>query len=563
MIEKIIQNYQIETLLGEGGMGVVYKAKDLHLERTVALKMLHQKLSNDSNLLERFRSEALFMAKLNHPNIAVLYNFINHENEFYMVMEYVEGFTLESVLKRVQKLSVSNAVKIVVQGLEGLKHAHQKGILHRDIKPANLMVTPDATVKLMDFGIARATNDMPRLTQANRIVGTLEYMAPELIKGEMPSAQSDIYAMGVLLYELVSGNVPFDSKTDFELMNNIVNQRPRPIAGVAADIEKVLNKALSKNPADRYKTIQIFQDELTKLSKSGPINTQEWVNIAAKPTPAPLPFSPSQPQAASVFITYKKEIMVLAASLLVACSILFWGNSETETPPLTDAQPTIEALQPQSTQPTETISLPAVTTTQTPVAEPITDETIKPAQQKKESVKEVVKDKNPPPPNRNATSPAPTPSKQETPPATTNAPVTVKVAEEPSPVAPARSPRMVNLESGTAVSFRLNESVSSVSAYKRQEVRFSIVNNVTVGNEIVLKKGSTAIGIVTAVRPSEGRKKGLVEIEIFKIDAPNGQKIVMRNAILKEVASSDTDITLNAGKEFVGVTRRDVDISVH
>src|SRR6218665_3223890 len=155
MIGQKIQNYNVEELLGEGGMGTVYRATDTLLQRSVAIKILHPHLVRDTTFFERFRNEAILSAKLNHSNVAVLYNFLRDRNDNFMVMEFVDGMTLEKLLKQNGRLPLESVLKIMMQTLDGLHHAHEKGILHRDIKPANLMLTRDGIVKLMDFGIAR------------------------------------------------------------------------------------------------------------------------------------------------------------------------------------------------------------------------------------------------------------------------------------------------------------------------------------------------------------------------------------------------------------------------
>jgi serine/threonine protein kinase len=264
MIGQKIQNYQIESLLGEGGMGTVYKATDLVLGREVALKMLHSNLTKQSQFLERFKNEAQVLARLTHPNIAVLYNYIQQNEAFYMVMEYVEGKNIESLIKQHQSLTPQNTVSIISQALEGLSHAHKKGIFHRDIKPANLMLTPDSTVKLMDFGIAKVSGEQ-RLTQVNRVVGTLEFMAPELIEGKEPSVASDLYGVGVTMYQMLSGKLPFEGKTDFSLMQDIVHKQPPLLdKSVPKALNNVVMKALAKRPEDRFIDAKDFQKALQK-----------------------------------------------------------------------------------------------------------------------------------------------------------------------------------------------------------------------------------------------------------------------------------------------------------
>jgi serine/threonine protein kinase len=266
MIGQQIQNYTITAYLGEGGMGTVYRASDTMLGRDVALKMLHTTLISQPQFFERFKKEARVLAQLLHPNIAVIYNFIGQESQHFMVMEYVEGTNLDTLLKKHRVLPYMLVVPFFLQVLEGLGHAHKKGIFHRDIKPANLMVTPDGTVKLMDFGIAKMAGEQ-RLTQVNRVVGTIEYMAPELIEGKDPSIASDIYAAGVTMYELLTGQLPFENATDYTLMQEIMKKKPVSVdklnAAVPASISAIVMKALEKKPEHRYADAKSFQQALS------------------------------------------------------------------------------------------------------------------------------------------------------------------------------------------------------------------------------------------------------------------------------------------------------------
>ncbi|MEZ4900904.1 MAG: serine/threonine-protein kinase [Spirosomataceae bacterium] len=277
MIGRIIQNYRIEELLGEGGMGTVYRATDTLLQRSVAIKMLHPHLLRDATFMERFKNEAVLSAQLNHPNVAVLYNLLSDRSDNLMVMEYVNGTTLDALVKKHGSLTVENAVKMVMQALDGLHHAHRKGILHRDIKPANLMLTQEGDVKLMDFGIARLVGSQ-RLTRADRVVGTLEYMAPELLDRIEPSVQSDLYAMGVLLYELLSGKMPFEATTDSTLINQILTKPPIALKSRISDLPKpleaVLDKLFQKKPEKRYSTALELKQALAAIVPATPINTQ-------------------------------------------------------------------------------------------------------------------------------------------------------------------------------------------------------------------------------------------------------------------------------------------------
>ena len=265
MIGQNIGGYQINAHLGQGGMGNVFRATDNMLGREVALKMLHPQLTIQPQFLDRFKKEARVLAQLLHPNIAVIYNFIEQGGNHFMVMEYVEGTNLDDLLKKYKALPPEFLVPVFIQVLEGLQHAHRKNIFHRDIKPANLMLTPDGTVKLMDFGIAKVAGEQ-KMTQVNKIVGTVEFMAPELIQGKDASAASDIYAAGVTFYELLSGKLPFESDTDFNLMQAILKKKINPPEKLNASVPKVLSdivmKALDKKPENRFADARAFQQAL-------------------------------------------------------------------------------------------------------------------------------------------------------------------------------------------------------------------------------------------------------------------------------------------------------------
>src|SRR5215469_16896879 len=208
MIGNVIGTYKIAEKIGEGGMGSVYKGVDLMLEREVAIKVLRPELARQPDIVERFRAEAVTLAKLNHPNIATLFSFLRQGDDFFMVMEFVRGETLDSVLRRSGGMSVERAVPMFCQALEGIDHAHRLGIIHRDVKPANMMLTETGSIKVMDFGIARVLGTA-RMTRQGNIIGTIEYMSPEQVRGQETDARSDIYSLGVLLYEMLTGQIPF------------------------------------------------------------------------------------------------------------------------------------------------------------------------------------------------------------------------------------------------------------------------------------------------------------------------------------------------------------------
>ncbi len=263
MIGRIIGNYQIIELLGVGGMGTVFKGIDRMVEREVAVKVLRSDIAGQPDLLQRFRAEAVTLAKVSHPNVATLYSFFNEGDEYFMVMEFVPGRNLDEYVGQAGKLPLDKAVAIFSQAADGIAAAHQKGILHRDIKPANIMVTHDGVVKVMDFGIARALRSS-RMTRDGRIVGTVEYMAPERIEGNEDDARSDVYSLGVVLYELLAGRLPFVSDSEFQIMRAHLSVQAPSVRELCADVPEsiadAVQKALAKRPDERFSTASGFRD---------------------------------------------------------------------------------------------------------------------------------------------------------------------------------------------------------------------------------------------------------------------------------------------------------------
>jgi serine/threonine protein kinase len=255
--------YQIEEMIGQGGMSAVYKATDPNLKRVVAIKMIHPHLSDDPDFVKRFEEEAAAVAQLRHPNIIQVFDF-NHDAEsdsYYMVLEFVPGETLQQHLARLnasgRKLSITKALESMIDICEAVNYAHQRGMIHRDIKPANLMLTVTGQAILMDFGIAKIVGGQ-RHTATGAVVGTAMYMSPEQIKGEHPDRRSDIYSLGVTLFEMVSGRPPFEADSAMTLMMMHVNDPvpdPRTLnPDVPDDLVTVIDKALAKDPNDRYQT---------------------------------------------------------------------------------------------------------------------------------------------------------------------------------------------------------------------------------------------------------------------------------------------------------------------
>jgi serine/threonine protein kinase len=262
MIGKVIGNYKIVEKIGEGGMGAVYRGLDTMLEREVAIKMLRPELASQPDVLERFRTEAVTLAKLNHPNIATLYSFMRDGEDYFMVMEFVRGATLDDVIRRHGAMIIERAVPLFCQALDGIDHAHRMGIIHRDIKPANVMLTEGGSIKVMDFGIARVLGSA-RMTRAGNVVGTIEYMSPEAVRGLEVDARSDVYSLGILLYEILTGRVPFDSQSEFEMMKMQVEKAPQPprtfTESIPVEIEQAIMRSLAKKAEARFQTAGEFR----------------------------------------------------------------------------------------------------------------------------------------------------------------------------------------------------------------------------------------------------------------------------------------------------------------
>lgn len=219
MIGETIGKYQITAKLGEGGMGVVYKATDVTLDREVAIKMLHPTLTTEPELKTRFHNEAKINAKLNHPAIITLYDFFYERNSYFIVMEFVQGKTGEDLVMEIGPIPHPRLLPIFRQVISGLAYAHKQGVVHRDIKPSNLIITDPGDVKIMDFGIARIVGSQ-RMTSTGVAVGSILYMSPEQIKNQNVDHRSDIYALGITLFEMATGKVPFDSSagSEYEIM---------------------------------------------------------------------------------------------------------------------------------------------------------------------------------------------------------------------------------------------------------------------------------------------------------------------------------------------------------
>ena len=271
MTGRTIGNYRVIAKLGEGGMGKVYRAIDTMLERDAALKSLKPEIAAQPGIVERFRSEAVLLAKLNHPAIAQLYTFFKDGEEYYMAMEYVAGDTLEALIQNNGAIPYPRALAYTLQILQGIGHAHSMAILHRDLKPANIMLTPAEKVKIMDFGIARVLG-AAGMTRDGRVMGTLEYLAPERIRGKQDDPRSDLYSVGVVLYQMLTGHLPFQADSDYDLLTAHIQEqpaRPRDIGvSLPPDLESVLMRSLEKDPDRRYADAAAFEAAIAEVASA-------------------------------------------------------------------------------------------------------------------------------------------------------------------------------------------------------------------------------------------------------------------------------------------------------
>jgi serine/threonine-protein kinase len=260
--------YEIEEKIGAGGMAIVYKAKDTLLNRTVAIKVLREQFASDEGFIRRFRREAQSAASLSHQNIVSIFDVGKDGQEDYIVMEYVKGQTLKDIIRQQAPLSVEKTIHIVRQIGEALAHAHANHIIHRDIKPQNILMTTDGRAKVTDFGIARAAS-AATLTHTGDIVGSVHYLSPEQAKGAQTNEQSDIYSLGIILYELITGKVPYDGDTPITIALKHIQEEPelpgKVISGVSAELDAIIMKSLAKSVQDRYKSASEFLGDIDRL----------------------------------------------------------------------------------------------------------------------------------------------------------------------------------------------------------------------------------------------------------------------------------------------------------
>ena len=263
--QKINDRYEVIRSIGEGGMANVYLGYDMILDRNVAIKVLRGDLSNDEKFVRRFQREALSASSLAHPNIVEVYDVGEDNGLYYIVMEYIEGKTLKQLLKKRGTLTLSEAIDIMLQLTDGMAHAHDSYIIHRDLKPKNIMIKDDGQIKITDFGIAMALNST-QLTQTNSVMGSVHYLPPEQASGKGCTIKSDIYSMGIIFYELLSGSLPFRGDNAVEIalkhMRDPLPSLREENPAIPQSIENIIRKATAKNPKNRYEDARSMHEDL-------------------------------------------------------------------------------------------------------------------------------------------------------------------------------------------------------------------------------------------------------------------------------------------------------------
>ena len=265
--------FQIKEERGRGGMAVVYKAYDCILQRTVALKVLHPTLAANQEFTERFRREAITAANLRHPNIVVIFDVGSHEQFQYIIMEYLEGQTLQREIQETGRLPLARILSILGQLAGALDYAHEQGLVHRDVKPANIIIGRCDHVTLTDFGLVKAAQ-RSQITGEGSTMGTLRYMSPEQAMGRDLDSRADVYSLGVVVYEMLAGETPFTGSTPYQTLHSLIYEPPPPLSlhnpGIAPGVESAVLRSLAKDAAKRFRTAGEFVETLARTAGAGP-----------------------------------------------------------------------------------------------------------------------------------------------------------------------------------------------------------------------------------------------------------------------------------------------------
>jgi serine/threonine protein kinase len=382
----LLDRYEVGRLLGAGGMAEVFEGRDRLLARRVAIKVLQAQFVRDPSFLIRFKREAQAAASLSHPNIVGVYDTGSEDGTHFIVMEYVDGRTLKEVIRAEGPLYPERAAEICADVCSALVAAHARGLIHRDIKPGNVMLTPDGKVKVMDFGIARATTS-ETITQTAAVVGTAQYISPEQAQGQAVDYRSDIYSLGCCLYEMLTGTVPFTGATPVAIAYRHVREDPTPPrmlnADVPAPLEAICLKAMAKLPDNRYQTAAEFQSDLERFRNGQPVQATPLLDAAATTQAIPRGDGGADPTAmlggataADYAEPYEEErrtsvgwiVVSVLALLAVGAAAFFITQALTspDTPTATTVATTATTLATTTTQEQTTTTQEQTTTTEPP-----------------------------------------------------------------------------------------------------------------------------------------------------------------------------------------------------
>ncbi|MDJ0785688.1 MAG: protein kinase [Myxococcota bacterium] len=348
MIGTVIENYRITEQLGAGGMGEVYKAVDIELEREVAVKCMRRELSGRDELAARFRAEARMLAKLHHPNVATVYRFFEREDQLFLVMEYVDGEDFGDIM-RGKGLAVDEAVPLFGQALAGIGYAHQQGVVHRDLKPSNLMIGERGLVKVLDFGIAHLVGSA-RMTKTGMAVGTPAYMAPEQVRGHDVDPRTDLYSLGIVFYEMLTGKLPFEAQSDFEAMRAHLEEQPRDITTFKPDVpqpvQDAIYRALAKDTSERFATAEEFAQALGHPTGTAPAVSAAAAATVVRKRPASAEWGDRIRGALEELTPVHYAAATAGLLAVILAAILLWprGEADPAGPPV--APPTVAQTQP-------------------------------------------------------------------------------------------------------------------------------------------------------------------------------------------------------------------------
>ncbi len=333
MIGKTISQYKIIEKLGEGGMGIVYKAEDTKLDRFVALKFLPHSLNISDDERQRFVQEAKAAAAINHPNVCVIHDIQEQDDQQFIVMEFVQGKTLRELVGATGPVAPTEALNYAILIGEALQAAHEKGVVHRDIKSENIMVAAKNQIKVMDFGLAKLKGSL-KLTKSSSTLGTLAYMSPEQINSSKVDARSDIFSFGVVLFEMLTGKMPFSGDYEAAIMYSILHEEPEPLQkhlpDATSELVHIFNRVLEKDPQDRYQSMSDLVSELRWLQKhAGGVSSkktsalQSTDSVVTKEMPADV-------KARSTSKTGILAVGAIGIAALVALFIYFQIGRETK-----------------------------------------------------------------------------------------------------------------------------------------------------------------------------------------------------------------------------------------